>query len=103
MLKALCRRNKYGYCKHSDKCRFRHVNEKCVTPDCNVFDCERRHPKIFKFKGQYGRCKCTTYCKYDHDKPNNLIENNAKIAALDKKIENLQRNTKSQDNGNLHK
>ena len=74
-----------------------------MTPDCNVFDCERRHPKICNYKNQYGRCKFTTYFKYDHDEPNNVIENNAKIAAVEKKMENLQKNTKSQDNGNLEK
>ena len=36
-------------------------------------------------------------------KPNNVFENNAKIAALEKKIENLQRNTKSQEIGTLDK
>ena len=88
MTQTLCRRNKHGYCKHGDKCRFRHVYEKCETPDCNVFNCEKRHPKICNFISQYGRCKftITIYCKYDHEKPRNVLENNAKIIELRKNL-----------------
>ena len=103
MTQTLCRRNKHGYCNHGDKCRFRHVNEKCETPDCNVFNCEKRHPKICNFINQYGRCKFTIYCKYDHEKPKNVLENKAKTTELEKKFENLQKNTQSKDLGNMTK
>ena len=90
----LCKKNQYGYCKYGDNCRYRHIVEKCETKNCNVFDCERRHPKICNYIRDYGQCKFTTYCKYDHDKPNNIKETFKKIETLEKKIDNLQAGTK---------
>ena len=88
MKEQICRYNKFGYCKYGDKCHFRHINEKCVTKDCNISDCEKRHPKICIFIRRFGRCKFTTYCSYDHEKPK---ENDEKISELEKKVENLEK------------
>ena len=86
MNEKTCRYNKFGYCKYGEKCNFRHINEKCVTTNCNINDCEKRHPKICIFKRKYGQCKCTTYCRYDHEKPQDILENSDKILELEKKI-----------------
>ena len=92
MTKQICRRNKYGYCKYNDKCRFRHINEKCVAKECNIFDCEKRHPKICNYIREFGRCKFTTFCRYDHEKPDSILENSEKIEKLEKKIDQMQNN-----------
>ena len=93
MRKELCRYNKFGHCKYSDKCHFRHNDEKCVTKDCNISDCEKRHPKICKYKREYGRCKFTTNCSYDHNEPLYILENNDKFTKLEEMLENLQQNS----------
>ena len=90
MNQNVCRRNKYGHCKYGDKCRYLHINEICVTTKCNVYNCEKRHPKICNYQRTYGRCKFTEYCSYSHNKSEDILENSDKIAVLEKKIENLQ-------------
>ena len=90
MNKNVCRRNKYGHCKYGDKCTYLHTNEICAEKNCNVYNCERRHPQICNYQRTYGRCKFTEYCIYSHNKPGDILENINKIAILEKKIENLQ-------------
>ena len=102
MKEQICRYNKFGYCKYGDKCHFRHINEKCVTKDCKIHDCEKRHPKICIFKRKFGQCKFTTYCRYEHDKASDTFENSDKIVELENKIENLQQNSKATDTQNLN-
>ena len=70
--------------------KFRHDNVICVDQNCSVFNCEKRHPKICKYQRDYGRCKFTSYCRYNHNKQNDVSENSEKILAIEKKIENLQ-------------
>ena len=67
---------------HGDK----HVNEICVLKDCKLFNCDKRHPKMCKFKREYGRCKFTEYCRYDHSKPKDILENSDKLALLETKM-----------------
>ena len=86
MTVKICRYNQFGHCKYSEKCRFRHNNEKCDRNDCNVNEFEKRHPKICIFIRKFGKCKFTSYCSYDHEEPRDIIENNEKIAELEKKV-----------------
>ena len=86
----MCRRNKYEVCKFGDKCRYLHINEICEEQNCNVYNCERRHPQICNYQRTYGRSKFTEYCSYSHNKPGDILENINKIAILEKKIENIQ-------------
>ena len=69
-------------CKYGDKCQFRHINEKCETKDCNISDCEIIHPKMCNYIKDFGRCKNTTYCRYDHGKPKYIVENCEKLLSL---------------------
>ena len=91
------RRNKFGYCQYGDKCRYKHVDVICATANCSVFNCDKRRPKIFNFQRSYGRCKFAEYCKYDHRKFKDILENVGRIKILEKKIENLH-NTSSNEN-----
>ena len=79
------------------KCKFKHNNETCVNQNCNVYDCERRHPKICNFQRDYGFFKFTTFCKYDHRKPKDIVNNCAKIKDLEKNFENSKNTLKEKD------
>ena len=85
--KSVCRYNKFGYCKFSDKCHFRHNDELCNDKNCDVFKCEKRHPKICTYNRDFGRCKFTTYCRYNHEKQNDIKQNSEKIKQIEKKIQ----------------
>ena len=89
MTQGLCLRNKFAFCKFSEKCRFRHINQKCLEKNCSIYNCEKRHPKICKHFREYGYCKFTTYCKYQHEKQVHIAENSDKIAELEKKIDTM--------------
>ena len=86
-------KNKFGFCKFSDKCRFRHVNVKCEVKNCSVYSCEKRHPRTCKHFRDIGYCKFTTYCRYEHTKHKHIIENSEKIAVLEKRIPATNQNT----------
>ena len=88
--KVICRYNKFGYCKFGGKCQFRHNNVKCKVKNCKVSECEKRHPKICRYKRDYGRCKFTP-CAFSHDKPKDILENSEKIENLEKKLKDLEK------------
>ena len=97
MTVKLCEYNKFGHCKYGGKCSFRHNNEKCDKNDCNVTECEKRHPKICIFIRKFGRCKFTSYCSFDHKEPKDIIKNNEKIAELETKVKNLEKTQTGKD------
>ena len=43
--KPVCRYNKFGYSKFSDKCCLRHNDVLCSDNNCNVFQCEKDNIK----------------------------------------------------------
>ena len=84
MNQNVCRKNKFGYCYFGEKCHFRHVGELCNKEICNVFKCEKRHPKICKYMREHGMCKFTDYCKYDHNKCTDILDNTKKLVDIQK-------------------
>ena len=42
----------FGYCKHKEYCRKRHVKE-----TCDISTCVYRHPKVCKCYRDYRKCK----------------------------------------------
>ena len=74
-----------------EKCNFKHIDEECTEDNCNVFNCEKRHPRICKFMKEHGRCKFTTYCKYNHKKCTDVFDNAKKLADMEKQLANLQK------------
>ena len=86
MKENVCRKNKYGYCFYGKNCQFRHAKVICDEQNCNVFDCERRHPRICNFYRNFQRCKFTTYCKYKHENLNNFNENSEQMNKLEAKL-----------------
>ena len=89
MTQKICFRNKFGYCKYCERCRFRHENEQCEDNECEVYNCEKRHPRNCKHFRQYGYCKFTTFCKFKHIKQVHIAENSDKTDKLEKKLETL--------------
>ena len=59
----LCRFQNTGYCKYQDKCKFKHVSEKCGGK-CNRKTCQKRHQRPCKFSL---KCKRQKSCEYSHD------------------------------------
>ena len=68
----ICIRKKYGYCKCGDNCHFRHLKHICIDSNCNIFHCEKRHPKICDWYQQKGRCQVTSFCKFKNVKYDNI-------------------------------
>ena len=94
MNQNVCRKNKYGFCKYGDKCHFRHEKQICIDNNCNIFACERRHPRKCSWYFEYGRCKFTTYCKFKHESSDNkqvivnkVRDNENKLIEIQKQID----------------
>ena len=88
----LCNHYKFGFCKHGDHCRKRHIKEKCDEEHCDQRTCEKRHPLECRYFREYGRCKFGSYCLYDHvvkvdPKLQELREIKDKIEAIEKKLD----------------
>ena len=86
MTKQVCRYDKCGYCMFGEKCKFAHNNIICNAKNCDVYACEKRHPKSCHFFMEFGKCKFTDYWKFHHGKSKDVIE-------LENKVENIIRKT----------
>lgn len=95
MAKELCLRNKFGFCKFTQNCQFRHNNENCVSEGCEGKDCDKRHPKECWWFNQFKRCKFT-FCAYKHVKKDAPNDFNAKILDLDRQIKEKDNEMKEQ-------
>ena len=94
----VCRRNKYGFCRYGDTCHFKHERKICNDSNCNIFNCNLRHPRICRWFQVYGRCKFTSFCKYKHTEIKSFEEivtkiehNDNKLADIDIILENLKK------------
>ena len=45
----ICFFNKYGFCKYLENCRNYHENKKCEKSNCEIRECQLKHPKICEF------------------------------------------------------
>ena len=74
----VCRYWKFGHCNFLEKCRLMHVDEVCQNHECEVKNCNLRHPRICKYFRDYRRCKFGEYCSFRHDENNleNVISDN---------------------------
>ena len=66
---TVCIHNKFGYCKHGERCWKKHVEEKCGNRECCVSKCNTRHPRECRYFRDYRRCKFGEYCAFDHSVP----------------------------------
>ena len=85
----VCRYNKFGHCKFSEVCRLMHVNELCENLECEVTNCNLRHPKICNYFRDYRRCKFGEYCSFRHEE--NTIDNlRSDIQKTSEKVNSLE-------------
>ena len=65
-VESQCKFFKFGFCKFEDRCRERHVIEKCPDPRCTVLNCPLRHPRPCKYFRMFQNCKFGDHCAYEH-------------------------------------
>ena len=83
---SVCRYNKFGFCKFKTSCRKRHVSELCDSSECDISNCEKRHPKNCKFH-KYRRCKFGLNCMFFHSMDQNVNEmTDDRVSQLEKDI-----------------
>ena len=86
----VCSHNKYGFCKHGDRCWKKHINEICQSKSCQGGnECSKRHPRKCKFFRDYQRCKFGEYCAFDHSEPIDAAEEELKL--LKQKLDDLEK------------
>ena len=90
---TLCLYNKFGFCKHGDKCRKEHVQEICENNECNQSECRRRHPKECKYFKLYKRCKFNEFCAFSHVTPFDPVLEEVKL--VKENVKALERGEKS--------
>ena len=88
MTGEICLFYKYGFCKHGDKCNKSHLKEVCLKRECDSRKCDKRHPRPCKLMMENGFCKFGTKCSYSHRLPKIIEDQNLKIEALERMIEN---------------
>ena len=90
---SICLHNKFGFCKHGEKCWKEHTNEICNNNKCNINECNRRHPKECRYFRLYKRCKFGEYCAFDHTDPKDPVLEEIKhvrnnVKALEEEMKN---------------
>ena len=83
----VCSYFKFGYCKHREYCRKQHVKDTCENKECDISNCNLRHPKICKFYRDYNYCKFDP-CMFRHVEK----EDNSQIKMLKMKTEAILKN-----------
>ena len=84
--KQICVHFKFGYCKFRANCRFSHVDIICDdSTDCDIGNCDRRHPRECKYFTSYGRCKFGSFCRYSHVK-SKVIADHEELKECNKKL-----------------
>jgi len=63
---SVCTHYKFGHCKYGNQCRNRHIQLKCENKECDLKQCDKRHPNECKYFRDYKRCKFGNYCSYEH-------------------------------------
>ena len=99
MAQNVCRYNKFGHCKYSEKCKFLHISEKCQNNSCEIKSCKLRHPRVCNYFRDYKRCKFGEWCSFEHVdtemKDREIVE---KIVNLEKLIEENDKIISDMDN-----
>ena len=70
----ICLKNKFGFCKYSERCFYQHVSTVCDDYKCDVYKCEKRHPRICRYYRDFQRCKFTVVCKFKRENQYEVIK-----------------------------
>ena len=84
-----CKHNKFGFCKHGEKCRKQHVEELCKNKECEINQCRKRHPRPCRYFSAFQRCKFGEYCAFKHELTIDPILEQIKV--MNKKMEALEK------------
>ena len=87
----VCFKFKFGFCKYSERCKYRHVTLVCDDYKCDVSKCEKRHPKLCRYYRDYKRCKFTVGCMYKHENQFEMFEK------IEKKLKEVKCNHSEKD------
>ena len=63
----ICYYKKFGHCRFLETCKYRHIETICETKECEIVNCERRHPKECRYFKEFSRCKFGDYCSFRHE------------------------------------
>ena len=95
----ICVYNKFGFCKYGVTCRKKHVELKCESASCEIFDCLKRHPRECRYFRDFKRCKYSEYCRYEHKEISDMDENGnlkckdeTKMFEIEMRLENAEKN-----------
>ena len=86
MSREICLFYKFGFCRNGDKCKKSHLTEVCNKRECDYKKCDKRHPRPCKYQLQRGFCKFDSKCSYSHRLPKMYEDQNMKIEALERQI-----------------
>ena len=75
----VCKWNKFGYCKHKECSRNKHIKELCENGACDIVNCIFRQPRSCKYYRDYGKCKFDPFMylhdnKYDDKTENDIVK-----------------------------
>ena len=82
MTREICLFYKFGFCRNGDKCKKSHLTEVCNKRECDYKKCD----KSCKYQLQRGFCKFDSNCSYSHRLPKMYEDQNMKIEALERQI-----------------
>ena len=95
----ICLKNKFGFCKYSERCFYQHVSTVREDYRCDVYKCEKRHPRICRYYRDFQRCKFTVGCKFKHENKYEILEKleqKIKEFKCDHKDKEIAKNTKDE-------
>ena len=87
MAREICLFHKFGFCRNGDKCQKSHLTDVCFKRECDYKKCDKRHPRPCKYHLQRGFCKFDSKCSFSHRLPKMYEDQNMKIEALERKID----------------
>ena len=87
----ICFKNKFGFCKYNERCSYQHVSTVCEDDKCDVYKCEKRHPRICRYYRDFKWCKFTVGCKFKHENQHEILEK------LEKKIKEIKCDHKEEE------
>ena len=95
----ICYYKKFGHCRFLETCKYRHIETICETKECEIVNCERRHPKECRYFKEFSRCKFGDYCSFRHE--TTLNEGNVtlvkEVETLKERVDHLEKLIEDKD------
>ena len=91
----VCFFNKFGFCKYLEKCRKFHEKAVCDKSNCEIRECNLRHPRKCRYLREFGFCKFMDWCKFSHEIVRNTKNDDTK--KLEEKLHAFENQLKKKD------